>query len=190
MTQPALPSISALVSGLVLAMAVNVTPLPHYLALVQTAHASSLTKNTKVSLRGVNGIAIGMTVQEATKASGHQFVGNNNRECSYYKIPTVSGMTFMVTNGRITRIDVTDNSAITTLSGAKIGDRESKIKALYPGQIRVEPHKYNSSGHYLVFVPQDASDQQYRLIFEADGNIVTRWRVGTLPEVEWVEGCS
>ena len=56
----------------------------------------------------------------------------------------------MVTDGRIARVDVTDNSKITTLSGAKIGDSESKIKSLYPKQIRVEAHEYDPKGHYLI----------------------------------------
>ncbi|MFM1843333.1 MAG: hypothetical protein RLZZ490_2075, partial [Cyanobacteriota bacterium] len=122
--------------------------------------------------------------------SGQTLIGTDNPECAYYTIPGVSGLAFMVTNGRIARIDITDKSPLTTLSGAKIGDSESRIKALYPGQIRVETHKYDRQGHYLIFVPKDAVDKDYRLIFETDGKVVTRWRVGRLPAVEWVEGCS
>jgi len=89
-------------------------------------------------------------------------------------------------------VDIEDKSAITTLSGAKIGDTEARIKALYPGQIKVSPHKYtgDSGGHYLTFVPKDKSDRFYRLIFETDGKQVTNFRSGKLPEVEYVEGCS
>jgi hypothetical protein len=96
----------------------------------------------------------------------------------------------MVTNGRIARVDVTDNSKITTLSGAKIGDSESKIKSLYPNQIKVEAHEYDPKGHYLIFVPKDSQDKNYRIIFETDGKKVTRWRSGKLPEVQFIEGCA
>ncbi|MGA1623511.1 MAG: hypothetical protein ACO36E_12410 [Synechocystis sp.] len=154
------------------------------------SQAAPITVKTPVSLRGINGISIGMTRQEAQAVSGQPLVGDGNSACAYYTIPTVPGLAFMVTQGRIARIDILDNSPITTLSGAKIGDTESRIKALYPGKIQVEPHKYDRQGHYLVFVPQDAVDKNYRLIFETNGNVVTRWRVGKLPEVAWVEGCS
>ncbi|HAJ60211.1 MAG TPA: hypothetical protein DCP31_13915 [Cyanobacteria bacterium UBA8543] len=82
------------------------------------------------------------------------------------------------------------NSRVSTVRGARIGDTESKIKSLYPGQIRVTRHHYQSNGHYLIFTPKDRSEANYRIIFETDGNRVTNFRAGKLPEVEWVEGCS
>lgn len=96
----------------------------------------------------------------------------------------------MITGGRVARIDVWQNRQITTLSGAKIGDSEARIKALYPGQIQVSLHQYVRGGHYLTFVPRDKSDRNYRVVFETDGKTVTRFRAGKLPEVEYVEGCS
>lgn len=85
---------------------------------------------------------------------------------------------------------MTSKSRVTSLSGAKIGDTEARIKSLYPGQIEVTPHKYLSNGHYLTFVPKNSQDQANRLIFETDGSRVTAFRSGKLPEVSWVEGCS
>lgn len=82
------------------------------------------------------------------------------------------------------------NNQITTFKGAKIGDTEAQIKSLYPGQIQVTPHKYVQNGHYLTFIPKDRSDRNYRLVFETDGKLVTEFRAGKLPEVEYVEGCS
>lgn len=95
----------------------------------------------------------------------------------------------MVTKGRIARVDVSGDSQITTKSGARVGDAEARIKALYPGQIQVTPHKY-TDGHYLTFVPKDRKDSRYRVVFETDGKRVTEFRAGQLPEVEYVEGCS
>jgi hypothetical protein len=42
------------------------------------------------------------------------------------------------------------------------------------------------AGHSLVFTP----DPQHRIIFETDGKVVTRYRAGRMPEVEWVEKCG
>jgi hypothetical protein len=137
---------------------------------------------------------VGMTVSEAMRASGQKLINQGESgggpSCRYYKIKELKGIAFMVTNGRIAKVDVTDNSKITTLSGAKIGDSESKIKSLYPNQIKVEAHEYDPKGHYLIFVPKDSQDENYRIIFETDGKKVTRWRSGKLPEVQFIEGCA
>lgn len=73
---------------------------------------------------------------------------------------------------------------------APTGLAEDHIKALYSGQIEVTPHEYLLDGHYLTFVPKDPQDRVNRLIFETDGERVTQFRAGQLPEVAWVEGCS
>ncbi|MDX1919935.1 MAG: hypothetical protein SFU25_04275, partial [Candidatus Caenarcaniphilales bacterium] len=95
---------------------------------------------------------------------------------------------FMIAEGKIKRIDIWDLK-ITTLSGAKVEDSEERIKELYGNKIKVEPHKFIENGHYLIYVPKDKSDQNYRVIFETDGTKVTNFRAGLLPEVEYVEGC-
>ena len=68
--------------------------------------------------------------------------------------------------------------------------QQAKIKSLYPGKIKVTPHTYVKNGHYLTFVPRDKTDQNYRVIFETDGQRVTRYRAGKLPEIGYIEGCS
>jgi hypothetical protein len=39
-------------------------------------------------------------------------------------------------------------------------------------------------------MPKDATDRNFRIVFETDGKKVTRWRAGLLPQVEFVEGCA
>jgi len=151
---------------------------------------AKLTSQSKVSINGIGPIQVGMTVSQAAQAGSIRLVkspGQNN-SC-YYVNPQgePQEVGFMVTDGTISRVDVRKNSRITTLSGAKIGDTEARIKSLYPGQIQVTPHKY-TNGHYLTFIPKDGSN--YRVVFETDGKRVTEFRSGKLPEVEYVEGCS
>lgn len=93
----------------------------------------------------------------------------------------------MIVDGRVVRIEVKD-SLVATDRGARVGDGEARIDSLYRGMVTVEPHKY-TDGHYLVVTPA-AADSGLRLIFETDGSRVTEFRVGRLPEVAWVEGCS
>jgi hypothetical protein len=135
-----------------------------------------------------------MSVAQAETAAGIRLTRPNssdNKECFYVKPQSgTPDVLFMVTNNRIARVEVQGNSPLTTISGARIGDSESKIKSLYPGQIQVTPNKYNPNGHNLTFTPKDPNQGNYRVVFETDRNRVTTFRSGKLPEVEWVEGCS
>lgn len=156
---------------------------------------TKLTNQSKVYINGIGAVRVGMTIAEASKAAGTKLIRESgyetNLSCFYVKPQgEPKDIGFMVTNGRISRVDVWNNKSITTLSGAKIGDTESRIKSLYPGQIQVTPHKYVEGGHDLIFIPKDAVDKNYRVLFETDGKRVTRFRSGKLPEVEFVEGCS
>jgi hypothetical protein len=152
-----------------------------------------LTNQSKLSLNGIGTVKVGMTLKQASTSAGTTLVrGNGYQNSCYYVTPRnkSADVSFMVTSGTIARIDVSQKSPITTIKGAKIGDTEAKIKSLYPGKIKVEPHKYVPGGHYLVFVPQDKAYKSYRLVFETDGKRVTLMRAGKLPEASYVEGCS
>lgn len=156
---------------------------------------TKLTNSSKVYINGIGSVRVGMTVAEASKAAGTRLVRENgyqaNSSCFYVKPQREpKGIGFMVIEGRIARVDVSENRSITTLGGAKIGDTEAKIKSLYLGQIQVTPHKYVQGGHYLTLVPKDRADRNYRVIFETDGKRVTQFRSGKRPQVEYVEGCS
>jgi hypothetical protein len=156
---------------------------------------TGLSSNSKLALKGIGAVQVGMTVAQASNAMGQPLISQGEpapgSSCSYVAPQqSIQGLNFMVINDRIVRIDVRRSSPITTLSGAKIGDSEARIKQLYPGQLTITPHKYRPNGHYLTFTPKDAADRNYRLIFETDGKQVTDFRSGRLPEVTWVEGCS
>jgi hypothetical protein len=157
---------------------------------------SQLTTQAKVFADGFGRAKVGMTVNVANSAAGTRLVSLDGKKiqtkgCSYVKPKTApQGIQFMLTDGRIARVDVVKNKQITTVSGAKIGDTEAKIKSLYPGKIKVTPHKYVTGGNYLTFTPDSPNYKNYRVVFETDGNRVTQYRAGKLPEVEFVEGCS
>ncbi|MBE9227940.1 hypothetical protein IQ264_21185 [Phormidium sp. LEGE 05292] len=155
---------------------------------------AKLTDRSQVFINSIGPIRVGMTVNQAAQAAGTKLVqigsGGEEGGCLYFQPQREpKGVSFMVINNRIARIDIRENKRITTGKGAKIGDTETRIKSLYPGQIQVTPHKYVQNGHYLTFVPKDSVDKNYRLLFETDGTRVTQYRAGKLPEVEFVEGC-
>ena len=160
------------------------------------AMAQLTVTQSKIFADGFGRARVGMTVKEVSKIAGTRLVSLSgapiqNKGCLYVKpVHTPTGVEFMLTDGRISRIDVTKNTKITTVSGARIGDTESRIKSLYPGQIQVTPHKYVKGGHYLTFTSKEPLYKNYRVVFETDGKRVTQYRAGKLPEVEFVERCG
>jgi hypothetical protein len=171
-------------------------PLLGFSLLPMGAMAAPAPKLTEASQLGTNGLGpvlVGMTVAQAEKAAGRKFTTGESSEgssCTYSRPAGLPGVSFMVIDGVIARTDVDKASQVTTFRGAKVGDSEARIKALYGSQITVEPHEYVRNGHYLVFTPRDKADRAFRVIFETDGKKVTRFRSGRLPEVSYVEGCS
>jgi hypothetical protein len=156
-----------------------------------------LTENSKLAINGIGLIRVGMTVDEASRAVGVRLVKGyappppHEEFCSYFKLQgEPKGISFMVTKGRIVRVDIS-NERVTTIKGAKIGDTEEQIFSLYPGQIRVIKNPLGGRGNNLTFVPRDAADSNYRLIFQTGNDKrVKYFRSGQLPQVEYIEGCS
>ena len=87
--------------------------------------------------------------------------------------------------GRIVRVDITAPGVPTEAAGIEVGATESQVREAYGARVSSSPHKY-TNGRYLTI----SADSDHRVVFETDGERVTRYRVGRLPEVEWVEGCS
>ena len=138
---------------------------------------------------------VGMTPEEATVAAGYvleEEVGLFAGDPCYYlpADPHVPGVSFMVNNGTIARVDVL-TGPVTTRSGAGIGMTEAAVRDLFPEQIEQRQHFYIEGGKYLEFVPVDQADTNFRVVFETDPDgVVLTYRAGRLPEVRWVEGCA
>jgi hypothetical protein len=117
--------------------------------------------------------------------------GRDKSGCTYLKSGALpANVELMFEGRRAVRIEVGSREAGQTASGARVGDSEGRIKAIYKDRIQVEPDQYDPDGHNLVFVPADATDKQYRLLFETDGKKVTGIRAGFRAPVGYVEGCD
>jgi len=152
--------------------------------------ASTARSPFAFSFTGFGALKVGMTVRQAEKALKFQLtedVGPDDDPagCHYAgNAGQLPGIALMVESGRIVRIDVTD-SRYQTARGARVGTPEGELRRSYPG-IRTLPHKYDENGHYLVLV---SPDQQFALLFETDGKVVTEFRVGLREPVDYVERC-
>jgi len=148
------------------------------------------TTSVAVTPAGIGPLHIGMTVAQARATLGAFDLSDPSvgSTCTYgHSTALPAGVSVMVEDGAIARIDV-DSAGVATAKGARVGDREARVLQLYEGHVDVAPHKY-TGGHYLTVTPA-TGDSTLRIIFETDGQAVTRYRAGKMPQVGYVEGCS
>lgn len=148
----------------------------------------------RVTEFGIGPLRAGMTVPEAARTVGGSFAApaSGAESCTYAvwrEAP--SGVRVMLEGGLVARVDVTSGSTATS-RGVRIGDSETRVLDQYRGRTTVTPHKYTAGSHYITVTPLPGSgeDRSYRLVFETDGNRVTRYRGGRQPAVEYVESCG
>jgi hypothetical protein len=145
-----------------------------------------------VTESGIGPVRAGMRVAEATaQIAGFSVPAMGDSARCAYAVWTRAphGVAIMLEHGRIVRVEVREG-VVSTAAGARIGDTEARIHALYGSRMITEPHKYDPAGHYLVVTPEQPADSAFRLVFETDGRRVTRFRSGFRPAVEYVEGCA
>lgn len=161
-----------------------------------TVAADRLTADSRLRLDGLGPVRVGMTLDEASKAAGVAITlrpgESGGTDCTYAYAAGLEDAGFMVVGGRIVRIDAgfRPPARIKTLSGIGKGSTEADVMKAYAGQIRVEPHKYVPGGKDLVYVPNDAADRRYSMIFEVLEGRVDSFRSGFAEQVSWIEGCS
>jgi len=154
---------------------------------------SNLSAADTITTGGLGPIRIGMNPQEANIAAGYSLaISDFFDEACYYLSPepVLDNVGFMVSDGVIARIDVFPGSEVTTRSGARIGYTEAQIIGLFGDKIETAPHDNVTGGKYLIFVPVDEADKNFRVVFETDETgTVTTYRSGRLDEVLWEQGC-
>ena len=95
------------------------------------------------------------------------------------------GIAFMIEADRFARIDVR-NEGYAAPGGGKVGMDRAEIERLYTGRVQASPHKYVEGAQSLRVREGD-----HALVFETDtAGRVTEWRIGTPPQVDYVEGCG
>lgn len=143
------------------------------------------------SPRGVGGVRAGMLRADLLAVIGQPSRAGyyTHAECVYVGGTALPrGVQVMLIDSTVARIDVRE-PGVRTREGAQVGDSASTVLARYRGRVVATPHKYTGpTGQDLTVTPP--GDSLHRIVFETDGAIVTNYRVGRLPQVEWVEGCS
>jgi hypothetical protein len=144
-------------------------------------------------MEGYGDVKVGMTPQEASAALTRPLLplnaGEEDEPC-YYLFPDGDPdkpIAFMVSEGRIARVDV-DQPRVTTAEGGEVGDSEQAVIDLHSARLVVSPHKYGGpNDHYLTARSPDGASA---LVYETRDGTITSFHAGKLPEAEYIEGCS
>ena len=143
-----------------------------------------------VSADAAGPIRVGMSIDDLKAAAGALTpTPNAAAECAYgHPASAPPGVLAMFAKGIVARIDV-DSAGVATAEGVAVGDSASKVNAAYAGRVTATPHKYVQGGQYLTVKPAAPQDS-LRIVFESEAGRITRYRVGRVPQVEWVERCG
>lgn len=157
------------------------------LTLAVTAGAES---SWCLGLGSLGPIRTGMTVDQVLRLA--DFPGLERKkpvsECWYLRYHG-NGTDFdlMIIGGRVVRIELKGDSRLHTMSGAKLGDSEGDLLAMFGSRLVTQPHKYDENGHTITF---KSSSGDYGLRFETSSGKVTAIQSGPWDHLNYVEGCG
>ena len=155
------------------------------------AGTPAFDSSSSVSTVGVDAVSFCMTLNHARNAVGADFAPVTepvDPACHLY-VPAggPSGITLTVTAGTVERADITTPD-LTTRSGAGVGMSEQGLFDLFGDRLTSAPR--DGGGNTITFTPADASDAAFRVIFETDGDSVTSFRSGRVPQVNPTTPCG
>ena len=161
------------------------------MALLNNVYATDM-KNWTLSPDGFGPIKMNMTLKQVETASEKKLNSTKpdpdqaeDQSCYYVTLAGLNHVSFMVSGNKIVRINLSSPDYHTS-KGAKIGDTESQVRALYTGKLHVEPHHYDQKGHYLTLFEKP---DNRGIRFESDGKVITLIYSGNHEEVQYVEDC-
>ncbi len=151
---------------------------------------TSANEPWRITTRGYGPIQAGQSLSEAARLMGTRLRTYENRplepECDHlYAEKGYEGISLMVQNGKLTRIEVSSPS-VSTLSGIKVGDTTTRLKQVYGNRLKIEQHKYDDAGFYYYVWEQS---ERYGVKFEIAGDKVSEIYSGDT-SIQLVEGCS
>lgn len=146
-------------------------------------------------------LRIGMTVEEVTAALGANASPDglgDPAECDEFRPARApAGLFVMIEENRLTRISISNGSAIATPEGIRVGDAASAVTRAYGDRVHDSPHEYvGPQGRYLTIwttgdtpapYVEDEAARGIRYETDEDGNVRTIHAGG--PSIQYVEGC-
>lgn len=138
---------------------------------------------------GVGPVKIGVTLAQLNLTLHERFsmpAEKDDQGCFYVNPSRNNHVAFMIENGHLARIDV-DKAGISTAAGIQVGDSESHARQVYGAAMKVSPHKYIDTGHYLTV---RSVNGRYGVRFETGKGKITSYYAGKYDAIQYVESCE
>jgi hypothetical protein len=142
-----------------------------------------------VGFEGVGPVKIGMNLSQLNSTLHEKYSvpdGKDERGCFFVDVSKHPEIALMIIQGRLARLDVR-KPGVFTAEGIQVGDSESRALMVYGHRLKVEPHFYVDTGHYLTVRSKDG---HFGIRFETDQGMITMYYAGRYDVIQYVEGCS
>jgi hypothetical protein len=155
-------------------------------------HAVASTDLTLTPL-GIGHLRVGMTVEQARRASGRRIVvdaAEFTTGCRYAAVRSLR-VYLMLLHGRIARIDVARGSPVHALGGIRRGDTEADVRAAFGAKVVETQHAYVPAGSYLTVGWRTGPYAKRGIRFETnEKGTVTDIYAGRHDPIRYIEGCA
>ena len=168
-------------------------PVPAPATTAPAAAETPPASEGQAGFAGYGDMKLGGTVEEARTAWGGELNGEPGEAGGCYHltpkwVKKASDFAFMIEGDKFVRYDVGTDKEIAP-GGGKVGMSADELRKLYGDALQSTPHKYVQGGQYLSIAASGVAPS--KLVFETDAaGKVSAWRVGLLPQADYVEGCS
>jgi hypothetical protein len=160
-----------------------------YTPSLATRKATAKRVPWPVGFAGAGPLRPEMSLAKAVIAmEGDFYTLDRSIRCAYFRAARAPGMRFLFLNRFLARIEVDSGSAATS-EGIRIGSTEAEVEAAYPGRVSVTADP-RLGVRFLTVAPAQTADSALGMVFETDGQRVTRFRSGLRFTVRWLDGCS
>ncbi|MFA4820541.1 MAG: hypothetical protein WC613_06315 [Candidatus Aenigmatarchaeota archaeon] len=158
---------------------------PFIISFLLAATTSLAAESLILSDKSYGLVTFGGKLKAIEKKVGEKAKGETgDKGCDFVIFKKYPEIKFMVEDGIVTRADALSPQIQNKLQ-IRIGTSIEEVKRRYPA-VEVKPHKYDDTGHYLIFKSKDG---KRAILFEEGSGKVTDTRSGIEPSVEYVEGC-
>lgn len=149
--------------------------------------ASPSIASLVLTLDGLGDLKLGQGIPTGSRWAERG--GQASDTCRIVSSPDYPGVYAIVEDGKIRRITVGERSAVRLVEGIGVGASEAQVRADFAG-FRAAPHEYEAApAKYFTAPGATTSDPALRFEIGEDGK-VSLIHVGTMPQLEYVEGCA
>jgi hypothetical protein len=150
------------------------------------ASRARLTMNSQLSTAGLGSLKIGMTIAQASRATGSPIVAHHIGGPCFSDLlkPARLGVGILGTSYRVAVVTITKRG-LATRSGVRVGDSVQRLKSVYGNQLLAVAEFYTPSE-----LQYELRDGNRKVIFFTTKGFITSMTAGRKPEVDYVEGCA